>query len=225
MTDSNTTRRLYAAALVGIILYVVLDAIVQSLPPHYSPISQAESDLAVGPFGYIMTVNFLDRGLLSFAFLAAFAGSVKQLRLDAYGFRTGMVLLGVWSVGAILLAIFPTDVPATPVTLHGLIHLVVALFAFLGGALGALAVSLRMRKVEALRRIRGQALAVACVSVFLCLLDLLERSISKALANDYGGLIERLFLGSVLLWIAIVSGYFVTREETPAAPVAEPRIV
>ncbi len=225
MTDSSA-RRLYAAALVGVFIYVVLDAIAQSLPPHYSPISQAESDLAVGPFGYIMTVNFLNRGLLSFAFLAAFASSAKKLGPSASGFRTGIALLAVWSVGAVLLAVFPTDVPATPATLHGLIHLVVAVFAFLGGAFGALAVSLRMRKVAALRRIRSQALTVACISVFLCILDLLERSISKALANDYGGLIERLFLGSVLLWIAIMSGYFVTREEAPATPaVAEPRIV
>ena len=41
-----------------IILYVVLDVVAQVLPPHYSPISQAESLLAVGPYGYIMTVNF-----------------------------------------------------------------------------------------------------------------------------------------------------------------------
>ena len=205
---------------------MILDAVAQLLPPHYSPISQAESDLAVGPFGYIMTVNFLNRGLLSLAFLAAFASSTKELGHDSPRSRTGIALLGVWSVGAILLAIFPTDVPATPVTWHGLIHLVVAVFAFLGGAFGALAVSLHMRKVKALDGISSEALAVACVSVFLCLLDLLQRSISKALANHYSGLVERLFLGSVLLWIALVSGYFVMREKDSAPTVgAEPRIV
>ncbi|HEY7356765.1 MAG TPA: DUF998 domain-containing protein, partial [Ktedonobacterales bacterium] len=45
--------------IVGIALYVVLDVIAQLLPPHYNPISQAESDLAVGPYGWIMAINFV----------------------------------------------------------------------------------------------------------------------------------------------------------------------
>jgi len=45
----NVTRR-YSVALVGVVLYLVLDAIAQVLPPHYNPLSQAESDLAVGPY-------------------------------------------------------------------------------------------------------------------------------------------------------------------------------
>ena len=46
--------------------------VAQLLPPHYSPISQAESDLAVGKFGFIMTINFLNRGVLSLLFIYAF---------------------------------------------------------------------------------------------------------------------------------------------------------
>ncbi len=34
--------------IVGIVFYVILDVIAQILAPHYNPISQAESDLAVG---------------------------------------------------------------------------------------------------------------------------------------------------------------------------------
>lgn len=69
----------------AIFLYVLLDAITQSLHPHYSPIPNAESDLAVGPFGYIMAVNFLNRGILSLVFLYAlsktllFPGSPEAL--------------------------------------------------------------------------------------------------------------------------------------------------
>jgi len=39
--------------IVGIVFYVILDVIAQLLPPHYSAHSQAESDLAVGPYGLV----------------------------------------------------------------------------------------------------------------------------------------------------------------------------
>lgn len=63
--------KLFWVVILLIILYAVLDVIAQSLPPHYSPISQAESDLAVGRFGFIMTLNFLNRGVLSYIYLCS----------------------------------------------------------------------------------------------------------------------------------------------------------
>ena len=69
---------LYWIVIAGVLLYVILDAIAHILPPHYSPIRDAESDLAVGPYGYIMTINFVNRGLLSLLFVYAF---VKTLDL------------------------------------------------------------------------------------------------------------------------------------------------
>ena len=67
----SRVRQLFIIVDALIILYVILDVIAQVLPPHYSPISQAESLLAVGPYGYIMTVNFLIRGVFSLLFVYA----------------------------------------------------------------------------------------------------------------------------------------------------------
>ena len=199
-------RRLFWVVIVGVVLYVILDAVAQLLPPHYSPIRDAESDLAVGPYGYIMTVNFLNRGFLSMVFLYAL-GKVTAMpgefaSPEAAGrFRTGKIALWVWGVGAILLAIFPTDVPATPVSWHGAIHLVVALLAFIGGALGTLLLSLRFSDSRTLRGAKGVALAVAVMSVVLLFVML------GGTGSRIGGLTERLFLGAVLLWITYVSAY------------------
>lgn len=212
---ANSTRR-YKVALAGIALYVVLDAIAQSLPPHYSPISQAESDLAVGPYGYIMTINFLNRGALSLEFLFAFLATVRLAGGDVSKFRVGKYLFGVWAVGALLLAVFPTDVPATPVSWHGAIHLIVAVLAFLGGAFGALSMSLGMSSVPSLEGVRRVALPLSVLSVLACLVDLLVRS------GRYGGLLERIFLGSVLLWTAYVSAYMLTHKVEAKAPEARP---
>jgi len=199
-------RRLFWIVLAEIVLYVLLDAVAQLLPPHYSPISNAESDLAVGPYGYIMAINFVNRGILSIVFLYAFVrtakGAGQSVRSNgSSGLKTGAYLLGLWAVGSILLAAFPTDVPPTPISWHGAIHGVLALIVFVGGVLGALMLSRRFGEIETLKRMKGKASALAYFSTVSLVVTLVS------LTTPVGGLTERIFLGSVLLWIAIVSGY------------------
>ena len=64
--DKNKEIRNWAwVALVGILIYIVLDIIVEALSPNYT-IREAESLMAIaGPYGYIMNINFLVRGALS----------------------------------------------------------------------------------------------------------------------------------------------------------------
>jgi hypothetical protein len=218
--ESRGIQRGYVAVLVGIALYVVLDVVVQFLPPHYSPISQAESDLAVGPYGYIMTINFLNRGLLSLAFIFAFIGTIHLTAEKTAKYRSGLTLLGIWSVGALLLAVFPTDVPATPVSWHGAIHLVVAIVAFLTGAFGALVLSMEMGGNGVLRNLRRYALPTAVLVVIFCLIDLLASIFAHRVNAHFGGLFERLFLGSMLAWITAVSVYLLKHQSKLAAPAA-----
>ena len=200
-------QRLLWVANAGVILYLLLDITAQILPPHYNPISTAESDLAVGPYGYVMTLNFVNRGLLSLAFLYAFVRTLRLWGIDAGKYRSGVFLLGVWAVGALLLAMFPTDVPATPVSWHGAIHLVVALLSFLGGAVGILRLSLRFGDDPAMRAARRFALPLAVIAVlFLVLLFGLPFAVPHVAAR-IGGLTERVLIGSILVWILAVSVY------------------
>jgi hypothetical protein len=207
------STKLFWIVILGIILYVVLDVIAQILPPHYSPISQAESDLAVGKFGFIMTINFLNRGALSLLFIFAFLKTLDLKGAARAPFRTGVYLLGVWAVGALLLAVFPTDVPATPVSWHGAIHLIVALIAFIGGAFGTLAISLKLgqnRLFEGLKRI---ALPLSIIVIIFWAIEFGLPFVFPHLNTHIGGLTERLFLGSVLLWIGVVSAYLATHMQ------------
>jgi hypothetical membrane protein len=222
--QAGRARLLFAVAIAGIALYVILDAVAQSLPPHYSPISQAESDLAVGPYGYIMTLNFINRGVLSLCFLFALALAGNSSETTGPRFRRGSYIFAVWAVGALLLAAFPTDVPATPVSWHGALHLVIAIFAFLGGAFGALYISMGMAGNRLLSKARGIALPLAYLSVLLCLVELLIPFVARGFTAHYGGLVERLFLGSVLLWVGSVSVALLaaTRGPKASAPATPP---
>jgi hypothetical membrane protein len=214
----NRARFLFVVALAGCLLYLVLDVVVQSLPPHYSPISQAESDLAVGPYGYIMTLNFINRGILSLCFLFALMLAANSADVASPRLKRGGWLFGAWSVGALLLAAFPTDVPATPVSWHGAVHLVVAVIAFLGGAFGALYISLGMARNNALDRARVLALPLAYLSVVLCVVEIFGGGVVPGVVAHYGGLIERVFLGSVLLWVAAVSAQLLMKPRVPVQP-------
>jgi hypothetical protein len=69
-------------------------------------------------------------------------------------------LLGAWAIGAILLALFLADVPATPVSWHGAIHIVVAVIAFIGGAFGAFAISRKLGKNHKFEGLKPRATLV-----------------------------------------------------------------
>jgi len=217
ISETSTTRLFYITILC-IILYVALDAIAQSLPPHYSPISQAESDLAIGNFGFIMTFNFLNRGFLSFTFIFAFLRTLDRFHIPRSQFRSSTALLGIWSIGALLLAVFPTDVPATPMSWHGAIHLAVALVAFIAGAFGTFLISRRLGENRELQGLKRLALPLSAIVVILWALEFCLPFVAPHLNLRIGGLTERLFLGSVLLWMGVVS-FFLEGDVLPSKAV------
>jgi hypothetical protein len=218
LKKSDATK-LFWIVILEIVLYAVLDVVAQVLPPHYSPISQAESDLAVGKFGFIMTLNFLDRGVLSLLFIYAFLRTLDYAGLARSQFRTGTYLLCAWAVGAVLLAIFPTDVPATPISWHGAIHLVVAIIAFIGGAFGTLAISQKLPQNGEFQDLKRIALPLSIIVMVLWAVEFGLPFLFPHLNSRIGGLTERLFLGSVLLWVGVVSAYLTIHlRERKAAP-------
>jgi Protein of unknown function (DUF998) len=178
--------------ILGIFLYVAIDVIAQILSP-YNPIRQAESDLAVGyPFSWLMTLNFVIRGLLSFALITGLIASASFTRPP----RLGLVFLGIWAAGALLLALFPTDLPGKPVTAHGAIHLIVALVAFISVVVGEILISRQFA-------VARPALSLAILTLIACALTFLG-AVTPGLRH-VPGLSERVFLGLALLWMLVVA--------------------
>ena len=203
---TDRARLCFRATIVGIGLYVILDVAAQSLPPHYSPMSQAESDLAVGPYGYVMAVNFVNRGLFSLVFLL---GLMEGLPSKS-GFRSGYILLGVWAIGALILAVAPTDV-GTPATFHGVVHILVATLAFFGAAFGTLSLSRAFGRDPALKNVARYGIPLS-ILVLAALLSLYGGPlVLPHVAARVGGLVERAFIGLVLVWMLAVSALMLRR--------------
>jgi len=185
-------------ALIGV--YIVLDVVAQLLPPHYNPITQAESDLAVGPYGYVMTVNFVVRGVLSLGFLVGLTEATGLGRRS----RTGCALLAFWGVAAFVLAASPTDLGTTETTAHGQLHLLVAFLAFVAAAVGEVMLSRHFAEEPRLRPIADLAGILSALGG-LALLLLFGGVVVPYLVHHAFGLLERVFLGFVLLWMLVVS--------------------
>ena len=207
------TRRWANIALIVIALYIVLDVVVQMLPPHYS-LRQAESNLAVGPYGWIMNINFVIRGLLSAAIILAIYKSMKNVVRPV----VGMMFFTVWSAASFLLAFFNTDIPNASLivnnpTFHGEFHLVLALLGFICAPIDMLMISITFRKEDRLKSLTTPALIISILAV-LAFLYLELRGVH---ARNFG-INERVCIGLVLIWIAIVASKLrqLRTEEKPS---------
>ena len=200
---SRSTRVLATIALVGAVLYVLVDIVLQALPPHYSVVSEAESNLAVGPYGWVMNLNFLARGVVTVCAVAALARFGPRTRVR----RTGLVLmLGAGACSAAL-AFLPTDIPARdapglePTTALGTAHLVVAAGGFLAALVAFGLLTAWLRRSFDLR----SAYPAAAVFTGVAALGLLALGIAAVWVPGVIGLAERVSLVGVLGWVIAVS--------------------
>ncbi|WP_255579933.1 DUF998 domain-containing protein [Cryobacterium sp. PAMC25264] len=199
---SHSTRVLATIALVGAVLYVLVDIVLQALPPHYSVVSEAESNLAVGPYGWVMNLNFLARGVVTVCAVAALARFGPRTRVR----RTGLgLMLGAGACSAAL-ALLPTDIPAKdapglePMTALGTAHLVVAAGGFLAALVAFGLLTLWLRRSDDLRG----AYPAAAVFTGVAALGLLALGIAAVWVPGVIGLAERVSLAGVLGWVIAV---------------------
>ena len=190
--------------MVGVVVYVLVDVVLQFLPPHYSVISDAESNLAVGPFGWIMNLNFLGRAVLTVCAAVAIGLSGPPSRLR----RAGLVLMIVAGACSAALAFLPTDINPPgefglrTSTLTGALHLAVASLGFFAALAAFALLTGWLRRSALLRAVYPAALALTAVAAA----GLLFVGLADHFAPNLIGLAERVCLAGILGWAFIVCG-------------------
>jgi hypothetical membrane protein len=189
---ATRVRRAFAtAAMVLVLFYVTVDAVLQLLPPHYSVLTDAESDLAVGQFGWAMNLNFLARAVMSGCLVVAISVTAPASRRR----RAGSALLALAGLCSAALVFFPTDVNRpgefgmTPRTSLGFVHVVFATSGFLAVLV---AMALLTWWVGRTRSIM--------VFFVVALVGLVSLGLSLALLPQIVGLTERICLLGILGW-------------------------
>ncbi|MFZ0995016.1 MAG: DUF998 domain-containing protein [Candidatus Dormiibacterota bacterium] len=209
----NSTARLALLAVAGVLLYVLIDALLAFLRPDVNLIHNAESDYGVGPYSWLMDVNFLLRCGLS---LAA-AGAIVRLASTGGRLRLGAGFLMAWAVGSGILAFFPDNPAGTPVTTSGLVHLCVAFLAFTCVVIGTVVLSVKFRLVPQLRQAVPFLLSISIAAVVPFLL----LGHTDFRPGTLAGLYERIFLGLELVWILLVGTRIFRSASLPPSSAVE----
>jgi len=192
----NPTARLALLAIAGVFLYVLIDVLLAFLRPDVNLIHNAESDYGVGPYSWLMDVNFLLRCALS---LAA-AGAIVRNTSTGGRLRLGIGFLVAWGVGSGILAFLPDNPSGTPATTSGLVHLSIAFLAFTCVVIGTIVLSVKFRLVPQLRQLVPFLLLISVTAV----VPLMLLGHTDFRPGTLSGLYERIFLGLELAWILVV---------------------
>lgn len=196
---TGMSQLLFAAVMVGIVLFVLLEVGVQLLPPHYSPLSQSESDLAVGPYGFLMALGFAIGGVLLLLFIAGF---VRVIPKEAQS-RSGLVLLAIAAICKLIIVFAQTDLTARPHTIHGAIHALAAVISFFCGALGILLLARALRHDPYVRP--SPRFLIGLASITFAWTVIVIATLVVASQIGIWGLLERIATALYLLWVFIVS--------------------
>lgn len=198
-------RNLARGALAGIALFALLVLAQSALRHDRSPVRDFVSEYAVGDQGWVQNLAFLGLGLGELALGIA-------LWLNARGrggLRLVAVIVGVGGLAAWASAAFEADLDEAPSTLHGQVHDLVGLVAFLS-LFAAMIVRWRVgRPTPNLRR----AAAMSGIAALLMLVGF--PLVGAGESHGWGGLAQRYMIAVFLGWLAILA-LEVSRHPTTA---------
>lgn len=185
--------------MAGVVVYVLVDVVLQLLPPRYDLIHEAESNLAVGPFGWIMNLNFLGRAGTTFLAVAA----VRSLARMSPLLGTGLALLSCGGASSAVLAFAATDVDVlagsspSSYSAEGLTHLLVAAFGFLSAFAAVLVLTVWLVRA---RPLPGPTSAVAMAFAAITTVGAAWLAFTSTVDPALLGLAERTCLLGLLGW-------------------------
>lgn len=157
----------------------------------YSGVSQAMSELVLGPGGWLMTVAFVSLG----------AGSVllaRDLWTAVSHARAAAALLALTGILDLVSAAFHTTTHGQPDTTSSTIHQIAGVLTFLILIAVMFATAVAFRRDRSWRWFAGPTLvwAVLAVGAFFLV---------PILGDDRFGLAQRIFVGVVLSWLITLS--------------------
>lgn len=192
-------QRLPLLAALAIVGQVILVASAWLLPiaSEYSLIGDNISELVLGRYGFVQTSAFLIAGIgtLGLAF------AIRKLTVGSWGSLTGLLLVAIYGAGAILSAIFPTDLIDSPADIEslsttGTIHVAIAFVSFLSIIIGMFVLTWTFRRQAQWR------------SILLWLVLFSGGALSLLFVQTQGplvGFMQRLLVAIISSWVILVA--------------------
>jgi len=202
------------AGLIGPSLFVAIFLIEGWLRPGYNPTQMFVSELALGARGWIQITNFLVYGVL----LLLFARGLATEFASGPGLRGGPLLLALNGLRTIGVGLFVTDPAAASLAAlsgHALLHLLLALSAFVLWPLTCVVFYRRLRVEPAWRPLAGWTLCAAAVIAGASLLLIAGAMLPAALPTLLSarmGLIQRSSIITFAVWQFAVAWQLLRRS-------------
>ncbi|CAA9581018.1 MAG: hypothetical protein AVDCRST_MAG18-3136 [uncultured Thermomicrobiales bacterium] len=192
-TRWRDTDRLALLGLGGPLAFMAVALLLPAVS-EYSLLSDTISELALGRYGAVQTLAFFVAALGSLALTVGLQRTLPRTR----GARVGSGLLAIWTLCLALDGLFPIDplIPGVEQTPTGLIHLGAALVAFVSLLLAIFVLSFAFRRSDRWQRFFPWSFALGIAAL-----------IAFFLPSEGGraGLYQRIFVGIVILWLALVA--------------------
>lgn len=215
-----TDNALLACGMIAGPLFVLTFLVEGATRGGYDPIRHPVSSLALGPFGWVQTANFIIAGLLT----AAFAVGLRRVLRPGRGATWGPLLIGIWALGLIGAGIFVTDPvsgypPGTPDRLveyssaQAAIHDFVSVLAFVSFAAACFVFTRRFADTGE----RGWAVYSACSGViFLITMWLTNAAFAQVeTLVDFGGLLQRIMVITAWTWLTLLAVHLLRAGTEP----------
>jgi hypothetical protein len=185
--------------MVGVALFWVILFIAQSLTPGYDPIRQSLSDLTLGPYYWLVTIDYVILALVAMAM----GFGLYLCMPNKSGLRIVAVLFGIMALGEIISAVFKVDLVKSPLSTHALIHQIGATAVAIGFPLAGLFL---LPSLKAEQRWKGLANYTFAVAVSMLILEIIrEALLPTTWLNPWFGLYEKVLLANSLVWIEVMA--------------------
>jgi hypothetical protein len=198
-TEFQNEPWLSQLATLAIVGQVILFASAWLLPAVsvYSLLGDTMSELVLGRYGFIQTIAFLVAGVGTLGL----AYAIRQLTKGTWGSLVGPLLVGLYGLGAILVAIFPTDQVDTATEVWaqsttGIIHTLAALISFLGMIIGMFLLTRTFALLPAWRPLARLLVFVQAGALALFIVQG---------EGPLVGLLQRLLVAVISVWIILVA--------------------
>jgi hypothetical protein len=192
-------RFLALAGMGGPVMLIAADLTAAFSQPGYNWLRDSISSLAWTPMGWLQTIGFLAMGLLTELFVAGIFFNIRGTK----GFSIGIGLLVLFGFGLLLIGAFHTDYTGVPATVTGMIHggaarSIFFLFMFSSGLIAP-----SLKNDPAWRRLFLYSLVASILTLVLIIVGLWVTD-----GNFHFGLYERILVANTIIWVEVMSIWF-----------------
>ena len=197
--DRSWDGRLRLLALLAIAGQVVLvgSAWLLPIPSEFRLVGDTVSELVLGRYGAVQTAAFVLAGLGTLGLAVAIRALTTELR----GSLVGSLLVAVYGVGAVLVAVFPTDRIDRPddawsQSAAGLVHLAVSAVSFLCVVVGMLVLTWIFRRTARWRPLLIWQMLAAGGALSLLFVQA---------QGPFVGLMQRGLVSLIAIWLVLAA--------------------